>query len=153
MKVAYFISLLSLSLLVSCSGKPERNYKPKAPVGDPPAYDPLRGEGKFNDSNVVLGTLDQNMATKGKSIAETKCFSCHKVTNEKLVGPGWKDVTVRRKPYWIMNFITNPDAMIDKDPEVQAQLELCLVRMPNQNLADAEARALLEFMRQNDGSK
>jgi len=52
-----------------------------------------------------------------------------------------------------MNFITNPDPMIDKDPEVQAQLELCLVRMPNQNLAENEAREIVEFMRQNDGAK
>ena len=52
-----------------------------------------------------------------------------------------------------MNFITNTDVMIDKDPEVQAQLELCLVRMPNQNLSDEDARNLLEFMRQNDGVK
>ena len=43
--------------------------------------------------------------------------------------------------------------MIDKDPEVQAQLEICLVRMPNQNLAEEEARSIVEFMRQNDGAK
>jgi hypothetical protein len=43
--------------------------------------------------------------------------------------------------------------MIEKDPAVQAQLELCLVRMPNQNLSDAEARNILEFMRRNDGVK
>lgn len=52
-----------------------------------------------------------------------------------------------------MNFITNPDAMIDKDPAVQAQLELCLVRMPNQSLTDTDARNLLEFMRRNDATK
>ena len=43
--------------------------------------------------------------------------------------------------------------MIDKDPQVQAQLEICLVRMPNQNLNDTEARQVLEFMRKNDGIK
>jgi hypothetical protein len=43
--------------------------------------------------------------------------------------------------------------MIDKDPKVQAQLELCLVRMPNQGLADNDAREILEFMRKNDGAK
>jgi hypothetical protein len=31
--------------------------------------------------------------------------------------------------------------MIDKDPEVQAQLEICLVRMPNPRIADDEARS------------
>jgi hypothetical protein len=67
-----------------------------------------------------------------------------------LVGPGWKGVTERRTGAWLMNFITNPDPMIDKDPELQAQLEICLVRMPNQNVAEAEAKAIVEFMRQND---
>jgi len=52
-----------------------------------------------------------------------------------------------------MNFITNPDPMIDKDPELQAQLELCMIRMPNQGLTEDEARSILEYMRQNDGVK
>lgn len=75
------------------------------------------------------------------------------MTGERLVGPGWEGVTERHKPYWIMNFITEPDPMIDVDPKLQEQLELCLVRMPNQNLTDADARAVLEFMRENDGAK
>ena len=53
----------------------------------------------------------------------------------------------------IMNFATNTDAMINKDPKAQAMLELCMVRMPNQNLSDEDARSLYEFMRQNDGVK
>lgn len=119
---------------------------------DPSSYDPKRGEGKF--TTVELGaTLDQAMATKGEEVAGVKCTSCHKISDEKLVGPGWKGVTERRKPEWIMNFITNPDPMIDKDPEVQAQLEICLVRMPNQGLVDEEARSILEYMRKNDGVK
>lgn len=149
----------ALFLSVACGGgsgeKKESGSKepPKSMVGDAATYDPKRGEGKFNESNVTLGELDAAMATKGEAISSTKCFSCHKLTNEKLVGPGWKGVTERRTPHWIMNFITNPDPMIDKDPEVQAQLELCLVRMPNQNLADQDARQIVEFMRKNDVAK
>lgn len=154
--------------IVACGGDGGDNNQPATSSDASPAasseaapssgtstsdYDPKRGEGKFDESNVTLGALDGTMATKGKAIAETKCFSCHKITDEKLVGPGWKGVTTRHAPHWIMNFITNPDAMIDKDPEVQAQLELCLVRMPNQNLVDNEAREIVEFMRQNDGAK
>lgn len=120
---------------------------------DPTSYDPKRGEGKFDESNVKVGAMDAGMATKGEGIANTKCTSCHKLTGEKLVGPGWKGVTERHKPHWIMNFITNPDPMIEKDPAVQAQLELCLVRMPNQNLTDDDARNIVEFMRKNDGAK
>ena len=111
-----------------------------------------KGIGKFQD--VPLDPkLDVAMAAEGEKIQSVKCSSCHKLTDEKLVGPGWKGVTTRNKPEWIMNFITNPDPMIDKDPKLQAQLELCLVRMPNQALADKDARSLLEFMRKNDGVK
>jgi hypothetical protein len=122
--------------------------------GEPPSYDPKRGEGKWTAENVKLsGPLNPDWVQSGESIAKTKCTSCHKLTNEKLVGPGWTGVTQRRKPEWIMNFITNPDPMLEKDPEVQAMLEICLVRMPNQNLSDGEARNVLEFMLHNDGKK
>ena len=72
---------------------------------------------------------------------------------EKLVGPGWKGVTTRFRPEWIMNFITNTNEMLEKDPAAQKQLEICLVRMPDQSLPDDDARHLLEFMRKNDGVK
>lgn len=111
-----------------------------------------KGIGKF--SNVKLDpTLNQEMATKGQGVFDVKCSACHKLTDEKLVGPGWKGVTSRHKPEWIMNFVTNVDEMLNKDPKAQAQLEICLVRMPNQNLTDDDARSVLEFMRKNDGVK
>lgn len=113
-------------------------------------YDPKRGLGKYD--HVEVGeNLDVAMAQEGKLISDLKCASCHKYSDERLVGPGWEGVTNKHRPEWIMNFITNPDPMIDQDPELQAQLEICLVRMPNQNLTDEDARAILEFMRENDG--
>ena len=155
-----FALFLFMMFLISCGGgssstgeqgKNPYSTENKNESGNP-TYDPHRGEGKWTAENVSVGaTLDAALAESGHKIQSVKCASCHKLTEEKLVGPGWKGVTNRRKPAWIMNFITNPDPMIDKDPAVQAQLELCLVRMPNQNLADEEARQVLEFMRQNDG--
>jgi cytochrome c551/c552 len=115
-------------------------------------YDPTRGEGKFHDVK-LSSNLDGKMAEEGDKIYELKCSSCHKLTDERLVGPGWKGVTKRQTPAWIMNFVTNTDAMIDKDPKAQAMLEICMVRMPNQNLSDDQAREILEFMRKNDGVK
>lgn len=151
--------LATVFLIGSCGGNSTTSEsksisaEQSTPTANTSDYDPSRGDGKFNDSNVQAGALDVAMANKGKAISSTKCNSCHKHTDEKLVGPGWKGVTQRRTLPWIMNFITNPDQMIDKDPELQAQLELCLVRMPNQNLSDDEARSIVEFMRQNDGVK
>ena len=116
-------------------------------------YDPKRGLGKYDESNVDVSKFDATMAAEGKKIAEVKCTSCHKPTEEKLVGPGWKGVTTRQTPYWIMNFISNPDPMISVDQELQKQLEICLVRMPNQGLNETEARQVLEYMREIDGAK
>ena len=117
-----------------------------------PPYDPNRGEGKFHDVE-LSASLDKELAAKGEKISEMKCLSCHKLTDERLVGPGWSGVTSRHQPAWIMNFMTNTDVMLDKDPKAQAMLEICMVRMPNQNLSDDEAREILEFMRKNDGVK
>ncbi|MBL0132108.1 MAG: c-type cytochrome [Chitinophagaceae bacterium] len=109
---------------------------------------------EIKETDITLGTpLDQAMVSIGKSTYELKCQSCHRLTEEKLVGPGWKGVTQRREPLWIMNMITNVDMMLASDPEAQKLLELCLVRMPNQNLVMDDARKLLEFMRSNDGVK
>ena len=109
-----------------------------------------KGVGKF--TNVQLThPLDEKMIVAGQQTYDVKCASCHKMTDEKLVGPGWKGVTDRRTPEWIMNFITNTEEMLNKDAEAQAMLEICMVRMPNQNLKDEDARAILEFMRKNDG--
>jgi len=158
MKKALFILLLSgLIFVVACGGggtedKTSNSEAPKSMLGKAETYDPKRGEGKFSDENLnISDKLDVAMAKSGDNIQGVKCASCHKLTDERLVGPGWKDVTTRRTAAWLMNFITNPDPMIDKDPEVQAQLELCLVRMPNQNLSDDDARHIYEFMRKNDG--
>ncbi|TSA50918.1 MAG: cytochrome c [Sphingobacteriales bacterium] len=111
-----------------------------------------KGVGKFTTVELT-NPLNQEWVKDGESVYNMKCLSCHKLTDEKLVGPGWKGVTTRRKPVWIMNFVTNTEEMIDKDKDAQKMLEECLTRMPNQNLSDHDARTMLEFMRNNDGVK
>ena len=118
-------------------------------------------EATFEKQDEVHGTeiksvelktpLDQAMVTQGHEIYDLKCSSCHRLNEERLVGPGWEGVTKRREPTWILNMITNVDMMLEKDEEAQKMLEQCLVRMPNQNITEPEARGILEFMRKNDG--
>ncbi|MBS1764038.1 MAG: cytochrome c [Bacteroidetes bacterium] len=116
------------------------------------AEDNSKGVGKFTHVD-VSPTLDKQMADAGKKIYDVKCSACHRLTDEKLVGPGWKNVTKTRTAEWIMNFATNPDEMLDTDAIAQGLLEECLVRMPNQGLSDDDARHVYEFMRENDGVK
>ena len=111
-----------------------------------------KGIGRFK--NVKLTSpLDEKMVAKGQAVYQTKCFACHKLTTELLVGPGWSGVTDRRTPEWIMNWITNTKVMLNKDLAAQADMVVCLIRMPNQDLTDEQARDALEFMRKNDGKK
>ncbi len=111
-----------------------------------------KGIGRFKDVPLTH-PLDISMVEKGKTIFDAKCSACHKLTSEKLIGPGWKGVTDRHTPEWIMNFITNTEVMLDKDLAAQAEIVNCLVRMPNQDLTDDQARQILEFQRQNDGKE
>jgi cytochrome c2 len=110
------------------------------------------GVGKFQHVELTH-PLDAKMVSGGKSVYDLKCASCHKLTDEKLVGPGWKGVTDRRAPEWVMNFVTNTEEMIEKNEAAKNLYEVCLVKMPNQNLSDDDARHVLEYMRENDGKK
>lgn len=101
----------------------------------------------------LTNPLNAEWVTKGKAIYDMKCLACHRLDETRLVGPGWTGVTKRREPIWIMNMITNVDMMLATDEEAQKLLELCLVRMPNQNITQPEAREILEFMRHNDGEQ
>ena len=149
------ISLFTVCLtLASCGSKEEAETAAKAAptpgeivAGSPVVHGP---EIKKVD---ITNPLNAAWVTGGKTQYDTKCMPCHRLDATKLVGPGWKDVTKRREPIWIMNMICNTDFMLSQDAEAQKQLELCLVRMPNQNVAVEDARKLLEFMRSNDGEK
>jgi mono/diheme cytochrome c family protein len=151
--------IISLSVLVSCGpDKPatqdsthEKSESAVEEVAEH-AVDASKGIGQIK--NVALHTpIEMDRVNRGKAIYEMKCSACHKLTDQRVVGPGWLNVTKNRKPEWIMNMILNVDVMLDQDPEAQKLLELCLTRMPNQNVSVGDARDILEFMRQNDGEK
>jgi mono/diheme cytochrome c family protein len=146
------ITVIAGLFIYGCGGNSGSEAADTAAVktSAPAATSDPKGTGKFTDVK-LSHPLDQAMVTQGKAIYDVKCNACHKLTGEKLVGPGWKGVTDRRKPEWIMNFVTNTDEMLSKDTAAQAMVEKCMVRMPNQHLSDDDARHVLEFMRNNDG--
>jgi cytochrome c len=149
-----FFFLLLIMIGIGC-GSNNQSDKPTASAPKkvaPKKADDGKGIGEIK--NVTLNNpLDANMITSGKAIYEMKCAACHKLTDQRIVGPGWAGVTKKRKPEWIMNMTTNVEVMLDKDPEAYALLKECLVRMPNQNLSVGDARNVLEFMYDNDSGK
>lgn len=153
-KIIRILLLGSGLYLFSCQPKGVKTDAPVLDVQELTKNQPeVHGQEVKEGELVITGPVDQAMATKGNATYSLKCQSCHRLTEERLVGPGWKGVTQRRKPTWIVNMITNVDMMLETDPEAQKLLEQCLVRMPNQNITRDEARELIEFMRKNDGVK
>jgi cytochrome c len=150
-----FSLLLACPLLLnSCGSRKEaEEAAKKAPTpGELIAGQPVVHGPEIKNVEVT-NPLNAAWVSGGEAIFNTKCLPCHKLTGDKLVGPGWLGVTKRRTPLWIMNMICNTDMMLASDAEAQKQLELCLVRMPNQNVSVEDARKLLEFMRKNDGEQ
>jgi hypothetical protein len=141
-------------LMASCSGGGVKTDEPQVDVNELTAdQDEVHGT-LVKDGDITLeNPLNAEWVSAGSAIYELKCQSCHRLDADRVVGPGWKDVTKTRKPAWIMNMITNVDVMLENDGEAQKLLEQCLIRMPNQNISFDEARQLLEFMRNNDGEK
>lgn len=149
----HFILLIFISsVAVNCgNSSKEDDFSANSSQQVEKKADP-KGVGEIR--NVTLtNPLDESMHKKGKAIVEMKCASCHKLTDMRVVGPGFAGVTNRRTPEWIMNMITNTEVMIDEDPVAQELLELCLMRMPNQGLSVGDARDVLEFLRLNDIDK
>ena len=146
---------LSVSLLVVACGS--REEASEAANAAPTPEEILKNTPETHGAEIkevaITNPLNPEWVTKGKATYEMKCLACHKLDGTRVVGPGWAGVTKRREPVWIMNMITNVDMMLEKDEEAQKLLEQCLVRMPNQNVSQPEARELLEFMRSNDGEK
>lgn len=147
-KLLFFLFITGVVFACTPSNKNESNASKPKVVAPKKTTD---GKGIGEIKNVTLNNpLDENMVKSGKGIYEMKCAACHKLTDKRVVGPGWAGVTERRKPEWIMNMTTNVDVMLSEDPEAVAMLKECLVRMPNQNLTVGDARDVLEFMYKND---
>lgn len=151
---AVMLLFFAAFILAACGGNEQSTSgadagaKPKSMIQDTPPDD---GKGVGEIKSVVLNTpLKTDMVARGQSIYDMKCSACHKLTDQRVVGPGWLGVTERRKPEWIMNMVTNVDIMLEQDPAAQKMLEECLTRMPNQNVSIGDARDLLEFMYAND---
>lgn len=156
MKACYaaLFSLLLIFVLAACGGDETSAPNTSTPQQTPEEKMLAEGKGVGEVKFVELKTpLEQERISRGKAIYDMKCAACHQLDDKRITGPGWQGVTKNRKPEWIMNMITNVDVMLERDEEAQKLLQLCLTRMPNQNVSLGDARDVLEFMRANDGEE
>ncbi|MBK9418027.1 MAG: cytochrome c [Flavobacteriales bacterium] len=155
MRTKHLVNRLTLGVLavafIRCGGGPDTKNGPPGAIGGPPSTEQPSDQAStanlITPADITLGDIDKSMVEKGRATYDVKCQACHSTGPNRVVGPGWKGVTERRKPEWIMNMMLNIDVMLETDPEAQKGLEECLVRMPNQGLSKEEGREVLEFMR------
>ena len=99
--------------------------------------------------SVSLAEIDPESVSRGESVFEIKCTSCHKIM-ERYIGPKLLGITERRSPEWIMNMIMNPEQMTQEDPIAQELFLEYSSQMVSQDITEEEARDLLEYFRNND---
>jgi cytochrome c len=156
------LTILFISLLISCGGKEEKkkenfSYEKTAPTEQAtPQAEAITASKRIDLSNKGVGPIkelilppeiDQAMATHGEDIYKKMCTACHR-PDKKFIGPAPLGILERRTPEWVMNMILDPEDMIAKDPLAKELLmEFNGAPMANQNLTEAEARAVLEYFR------
>ncbi len=94
----------------------------------------------------LTDAIDAALAAKGEDVFTTKCSACHKL-DARYVGPPLGEVLSARSPAYVMNMMLNPAEMLQKHPEAKAMLAQFAVPMPDQNLTEDDARAVLEYLR------
>ncbi len=151
----YFIFLLSLAVfpaLMGCGG----TESGPAPATPPPPASGLsstqleNGVGPISTLELTPA-IDAALAAQGEEIFTTKCSACHKF-DIRYVGPPLGEVLATRSPAFVMNMMLNPAEMLEKHPEVKAMLAQFATPMPNQNLTQDDARAVLEYIRAHQNS-
>lgn len=119
-----------------------------APAADASGLTPDQIENGIGPvKNVEVGaTIEAALASQGETLFNSKCSACHKL-DERYVGPPLRDVTKRRTPRYVMNQMLNPAEMAQRHPEGKKLLAEFLTQMPDQQLTQDDARALLEYLR------
>ena len=145
---------LATALLLGACGGGEPESAPResasAAAAAPAAGAPLtaveleQGIGPIRD--MELGPIDAELVATGEEAFTLKCSACHKI-EERYVAPPLGDVLMNRRPEFVMNMILNATEMVQRHPEVQKLLAEYYTPMTIQVTEEAEARAILEYLR------
>ncbi len=99
-------------------------------------------------TQVNLRAIDPEKVARGAEVFQLKCSACHKL-DERYVGPPLGAVLDRRSPEFVLNMMLNSWEMTQKHPEVKKMLAEFYTPMPDQNLTEEDAFAVLDYIRQS----
>ncbi|MDD3462588.1 MAG: Sec-dependent nitrous-oxide reductase [Sulfurospirillaceae bacterium] len=101
----------------------------------------------------LVATKQSESATRGEiAFNEGGCSGCH-VIGKVSSGPDLTGVLGRHEngEKWVADFIKHPEHKFN-DPYVKAMIDYFNLRMPNQNMKDAEVKDIVEYLKWIDSN-
>jgi mono/diheme cytochrome c family protein len=93
--------------------------------------------------------VDEALAAQGAELFVSKtCSTCHGF-GQKIQGPDLKGVAMRRSQRWLEAQIMHPDVMTKDDPVSKELMAQYTLQMPNLNLTQEQAKALIEYLKKD----
>jgi len=148
-KANIFVLLFTAAALgLSACGGGDAPAEPAAPAAEEEAMAAeVSAEAQIGPvTELELGAYDAALAATGEASFGAKCTACHQL-EAKVIGPALGDVLDRRSPVFVMNMILNPTQMLAEHPDGIAMLEEFMIPMVPLGLDEAEARAIVEYLR------
>lgn len=158
MNVAIRIAAIAAILaLAGCGGqKPAGTTPGSSPATSAPSAPATGGGTAAAKSKYDAGPragespADHEAAERGEKVFQTKgCSACH-AFGTKLSGPDLSGVSMRRTAAWIERQILTPDVMVKEDPIARELFAKHMLQMPNQGLTAAEAKDVIEYLKEKD---
>lgn len=92
------------------------------------------------------------IAQNGEATFKQTCSACHSIGKGRLVGPDLKDVHTKRKEDWIIKFVKSSQSLIKSgDADAKAIFDEFNMVMPDQNLSDADIKAVIAYIGEQSG--
>jgi mono/diheme cytochrome c family protein len=100
-------------------------------------------------SGILISATGDESYQKGKEVFNKYCAVCHKISEEKLVGPGLKDVTKRRDKDWMKKFILSSQEFIKSGDKVAKEVFMANGQIPmpdHKFLTDTDLNNVISYI-------
>lgn len=145
-RLASFVLLLAALALAGCGAKSSDSSASGSGASAAPA------SGSKYDSGPRAGEqpIDEDLAKAGEQLFKDKgCSACH-AFGTRLSGPDLAGVSMRRTAQWMENQILHPEVMAKEDAIARELMGTYALQMPNQGLAAADAKSIIEWLKHQD---
>ncbi|MEY3342635.1 MAG: hypothetical protein RL090_319 [Bacteroidota bacterium] len=101
-------------------------------------------------ASLVLSTFnDAYSQPDGEALFKAQCAQCHSTGDDRVLGPGLKDIDKRRTEAWLIPWIKNSQAVIKSGDAYAVKIynEYNQTAMPSFALTDDEIKSILAYVK------